>query len=321
MAFSALAHVGRFGSSARGWQRPQGKKCGGVRPITRFNWVDKARQYVLKSALTPFANLHEAQFMLSRDTGQRGPAAVRRSLLAALDQCSDDSVFMQFDVVNFYGSIFHAWLEERLHLDPAIIRRQIHSGGMTIEHAGNTVPSMQRMEPSESGGRWGIPQGSRLSSLIAELTMADILRSAAVFLELPLFVWSDNLGIIVPRVKAMEVEQLVREAFGVHEAGPFELTVSQRSVRSEFKFLGTWYQKEPNGARAFIPDAVVRGWEMSVEADLLHSSFDELDRIEKRVISKLAQWAWCPRAKEAGEHLKGVIQSLRGSTEQNDLAA
>jgi hypothetical protein len=119
----------------------------------------------------------------------------------------------------------------------------------------------------------------------------------------------------------MEVEQLVREAFGVHEAGPFELTVSQRSVRSEFKFLGTWYQKEPDGARAFIPDAVVRGWEMSVEADMLHSSFDDLDRIEKRVIGKLAQWAWCPRAREAGDHLKGVIQSLRAPIPPTEMAA
>lgn len=319
LAFRKVAKVGRFRCSARGWQRLRPKRNGGARPITTFHLVDQARQYVLKSALTPFASFHDAQFMLARDAARRGPAAVRKSLLTALDQCGEDSVFMQFDVVDFYGSIAHRWLEESLHMDPAITMRQIHLGGMIIEPCGDNVFVHATHEANKRGGRWGIPQGSRLSSLIAEHVMAEVLRSAAVFSDLPSFVWSDNLGAIVPKVRAREVERLVREAFGAHEAGPFTLTVTSRPVTAEFKFLGAWYRKLPGKSVAFIPDEIVSTWEASIIDRLLTCSEVDLPKIENHVRGKLAQWAWCPRAREAHDYLNDIVQSLWASFSRSPL--
>ena len=321
MAFEGLPQIGRFLAKARARQFLRAKKSGGYRPITSFYWIDKARQYVLKSALTPFASLHDAQHMLAHDPERRGPAAARKSLLKALNECSDDSVFIQFDIADCYGSISHRWIEESIGLDPAIIQRQIHLGGMLIDHPRGHAIVRASHEATARKGRWGIPQVSRVSSLIAEQAMAAVLKSAAVFSELPSFAWSDNLGIIVPRDRVDDVERLVCEAFWSHGAGPFELTVTRRAVTAEFKFLGIWYRKGTDGAEAFIPEEVICAWEASTFDRLVDCSLRELGDIERHVHGKIAQWAWCPRAIEAREYLLGCIQSIRADLEINETAA
>lgn len=310
-AFEALKSVGNFNAPARATRFARPKKNGGFRLITSFNWVDKARHYVLKSALTPFANLHASQFMLSHDTARRGPAAVRKALLAALNECGEDSVFMQFDVVDFYGSISHRWIEENLGLDPSIIQKHIHVGKMIIKDKGDNANVRALHEANQRGGQWGIPQGSRVSPLIAEQAMAAVLGSAAVFSEMPLFVWSDNLGMVVPRGMRDDIERLVRDAFASHDAGPFNLTVTSHPVSREFKFLGCWYSKEADGAKAFIPEDVIAGWQNAVGGQLTFCPRSEIDKVEARIRSKLAQWAWCKDAVAAGEELLGLIQSRR----------
>jgi RNA-directed DNA polymerase len=313
--FEALPDAGKFGRSARAHEFFVAKENGGKRSITSFYWVDHARQRVLKSALTPFADLHDGQFMLARDPHRRGPAAVREALLAALAECSDDSVFMQFDVRDFYGSISHAWLERHLGIDPTIVQRQVHTGSMTIVPTGKgkiaVVPDCVQ-EASREGDRRGIPQGSVTSSLVAEQVMASVIRSVAVFAKLPLFIWSDNIGAVVPRGRAGEVGKLVRSAFAEHGAGPFTLhPVRENLVCSTFKFLGVWYRKTPAGPEALIPWQVLSAWEASIGDRLMHCWDEEVNQIERHVTLKLAHWRWCPAARETETRLRQLIQSRR----------
>ncbi|WP_338466393.1 hypothetical protein RXV95_12625 [Novosphingobium sp. ZN18A2] len=171
---------------------------------------------MLRSALAPFANIHDAQFMLARDGFRHGPAAVREALQQALAECGPEYQFLHFDVADFYGSISHAWLERHLGIDPAVVRHQVHLGQMSINVPGEMATVCATHKASREGGQWGIPQGSALSCLIAEQVMADVLRSAAVFGEHRAFIWSDNVGVLVPRHRAGEVAGLVRTAFADH---------------------------------------------------------------------------------------------------------
>lgn len=309
--FEQVSNMGKFGSPARARQWHIEKSNGGWRTITSFNWVDKARQLALKSALTPFADLHDGQFMLSRDRGRRGPTAVRKALLAALDECGDDSLFLHFDVRDFYGSISHDWLERNLGIDHQIIHRQVHTGGMMIVPTDQMTTVRDHHEATQEKGRWGIPQGSALSSLIAEQVMASVLRSAAALDTLPLFAWSDNVGVLVPRERAGVIESIVREAFSAHGAGPFQLTISTRSVGSTFKFLGTWYRRGPRGPEAFIPSEVMSAWEASIGSRLQLCWNDEVDEIERHVTGKAAQWRWFGPFKETEEALRQLIETRR----------
>lgn len=322
--FEQLHNVGRFARCAKARLKHVRKEGGGTRPIMSFQWVDRARQIALKSAITPFANLHDGQFMLSHDPERRGPAAVREALLTALTDCGDDSLFMHFDIRDFYGSISHEWLEGKLGIDPSIVRRQIHKAEMLIvpmevtmvvrgPHEANTVEKSRR----------GIPQGSSLSPLIAEITMAEVLRGVAALSGLPIFVWSDNLGVIVPRDRAGNIEKLVRDAFAQHSAGPFQIVmVDRRPVAREFKFLGSWYQKSPEGPKVYVPEPVAASWQLSIGARLMVSKPDEIDQIEEYVRQKLGAWRWWSGVGQLERSVRKMIASAReGSIYQQTRAA
>lgn len=311
-----LGRVQQFRRGARGRQFDLPKSNGGTRVVTSFDWVDRARQHVLKSALLPFANLHAAQFMLAREPKRRGPAAVREALLATLSACSDDSVFLHFDVRDFYGSISHEWLERHLAFDPAIVRKQLHTGCMTFRANGAMATDRGDHDATREKDRRGIPQGSVVSPLIAEQVMASVLRSAAALEGLPLFVWSDNLGVIVPRGRAREIGDLVTAAFAQHGAGPFQVTLSERSATAPFQFLGVWYRKGPMGPQAFIPWEVLAAWESAVvDPDLLTLWDDEVDdrlgNMDRAITAKLARWRWCPEARDVEQRLRRLISARR----------
>lgn len=311
--FSALSSIASFSQPARAQTFCRPKPRGGERALTTFFWEDDARLRILKSALTPFANLHDSQFMLAQNGHRRGPASVREALLQALREAEGEQVFLQFDVRDFFGSISHAWLEDHLGLDRGIVRRFVHTGEMLIvpigEMRGDRLTGDARQENGRSGV--GIPQGSALSSLIAEMVMADILRSDAVFDKGRLFTWSDNLGVLVPRGEAGVIEELIQAAFGRHGAGPFHLISESRPVTSEFKFLGAWYRVEAGLPRAFIPEAVARGWADNVCADILTASESELLRMEQRVRGKEAAWNWWSGMAAISAQVRALIQSAR----------
>jgi hypothetical protein len=308
--FEQAANIGRFGTAAKAFQWRVPKTNGGTRTITSFHWVDKARQLVLKSALTPFADIHPAQFMLAHDPSRRGPAEVRKALLAALSECRDDSLFLHFDVVKFHDAISHDWVERNLGLDQRIIQRQVHLGGMKITPLG-VNPVRDHHEAMTERDRRGLPQGSALSSLIAEQVMASVLRSAAALDGLPVFAWSDNVGVIVPRERASAIESLVREAFRTHGAGPFQLTMTANPVRSTFKFLGTSYRTTERGPIAFIPWEVMSAWERTIGEELLVCWTDEIGKIERRIAAKAAAWAWFDGFEETHKAVLALLASRR----------
>lgn len=293
----SVSAVGSFTFPAKAHRFYQRKPDGGIRPLTKFHWVDDVRLRILKSALTPFASLHDDQYLLGQ-AGRRGPASARENLLLALRDVGDGYAFLQFDIRDFYGSISHGWLEDNLPLNKGIVKRFVHTGEMQIVTPGETETGRRSRSVADArneNGRSGyaIPQGSALSSLIAEWVMADILRSDAVFGRLRLFTWSDNLGVLVPREEALAVEELVRAAFARHGAGPFHLTTKgPKPVTSEFDFLGVWYRVIAGEPRAYIPDAIAQAWEATLCEDLPTAGTADLIAVAKRLRGKEASWSW-----------------------------
>lgn len=314
--FEKLPQVERLTRPARAQQFLIDKDNGrGKRPVTSFHWVDRARQIVLRSALTPFANLHQSQFMLARDRSRRGPAAVREVLLTALAEHGADYQFLHFDVENFFGSISHNWLERHLGLDPAVTKHQVHLGSMMIVPTGEMATVHATHEAIREGGQWGIPQGSALSCLIAEQVMADILRSAAVFEEWPVFVWSDNVGMLVPRHRAGEIANLVRDAFAAHGAGPFNLRDAIcRDVTQEFEFLGVNYRLADGVIpRAFIAREKVEAWRILMGHRIMLASTNELDEIAAHIRQKGQSWSWWSGWDRVDRSLRSMIDAARAS--------
>ena len=317
--FDKLPEVGRLTRPARARQFLIKKDNNrGTRLITSFYWVDRARQIMLRSALSPFADLHDAQYMLARDANRRGPAAVREALLTALERCDANWEFIHLDVVDFYGSISQGWLERHLGLDPAIIQHQVHLGRMMLDAPRKMATVLATQEAIREGDQRGIPQGSALSSLIAEQVMAAVIRSAVVFEELPTFIWSDNVGVLAPRHRVREVVELARTAFADHGAGPFKLTVTTWPVSKPFKFLGVWYIRREDKPDALVPWEVLNAWQASIASRLQLCWGHEIDAIEHAVDKKLARWRWCPDARRTVRAVRRLIASRRSQFSERE---
>lgn len=311
--FSALPSVASFSSPAQAYLHGKRKRDGSYRPITVFHWTDYARQTLLSIYLSPFADFHPTQFLLAKGPDRRGPAAVRKHLKQALEEQGGSYTFLQFDVQNFYGAISHSWLEANIPLSAETIRNHLHLGGMVIRTRETGAVREKLDAIIKEGQRRGIPQGSALSSLVAEIVMADVLRGAAVPDCSPMFVWSDNVGVLVPKGKEAVIEELLVAAFAGHPAGPFKLIRSQSRFEpdfsGEFKFLGCWYRKRGARAELFVPQAVVDGWRNSILEDLLTADRLALRKMARRVRSKCSSWSYWAGSKPLEADMMNIIKS------------
>jgi RNA-directed DNA polymerase len=260
-------------------------KATGFREIVMFDLFDVARQKLLAMSLRPFVRLHRMQFAL-----RGGRSVACEELLRALIQAPASARIIHIDVRNFYGSISRAWLQENLPLPASIIQGVVFPDVLRW-HIGLAHLTD---EGTEERGRWGIPQGSAVSSIIAEFVMASVLQAGADLLEgLSCFNYSDNLaviGVLVPgNLDVTVFKERLSELFRSHQAGPFHLRfVDVSTITQPFKFLGYHFQKTERGARAFLPERVAFLKEMNFERDVL-----EAETIEKVFKLEHAARSYC----------------------------
>jgi hypothetical protein len=289
--FRLLPEIGSFRRPARAYVRKKWKGHGRFRPICSFDWSDAARQRLVARSLLPVARLHRSQFMLTPREGGRGRTAACNTLLQRLEGRGDDLVFVQIDVREYFASISHQWLEERLGLPIEIIRNHVHTGGMHMVARGNATVRPSAGDLSELSRR-GLPQGSALSSLVAEIVMADILEGLPVHLRDALIVYSDNPGLLLPRGEEAAVEELIRGVFGRHGAGPFDLTCTAKLVTDEFKFLGVWWRVIDGRPNRYVPLIVAERWALGMISRIMVADLAELPRLALVASGTFNEWKY-----------------------------
>jgi RNA-directed DNA polymerase len=288
------------------------------RAIFKFGWGDRARQHLLHTSLLPFADFHPSQYMLRHHDEGRGRSGVCEALRLRLPHCETDTVFLQFDVRNFYGSISHAWVEDVVPLPTEVTRAHVHTGAMLLS-LGDMPTQAHHLDGVRQGlaGR-GIPGGSALSPLIGEMVMSEIIRGLS---DLPgggwFITYSDNLGVFVPRAAVEAIKDLFRERFSRHAAGPFELRMSAPvSVRDEFRFLGYWWKLRANELQCYVPPEVAETKLLSICEAAARAGPRDLLKLDCAVQGIAQNWrywdgadAWRRRALDA---LLASAQGLPG---------
>lgn len=274
------------------------------RAISRFGWLDAARQRLIGFSLQPYVDYHPSQHLLHKqgDWG-RGRSAVYKALLEKLPELAPGHVFIQFDVRRFYERINHTWLEANLPLPKSVIRAQVHCGGMTLSRVRGKVAArlgFARDGALEEWSRQGVPAGSALSTLVGEFVMAGVLRELSDRLEalglsqLPeLHTYSDNLGLFVQGSVADAIVDLYRDAFAVSAAGPFDLSSSPpRTLDGPFTFLGFRFRRNGSEFEAYVPQDVAEHRINAITADILTASPAELLKMQERVEGIAADWSY-----------------------------
>ena len=274
------------------------KSDGSRRVIFKFDWIDKARQRLIARSLTPFANYHSSQFLLRWRNGKRGRSAVCEYLRRELPTLTADHVFVQVDIRDFFGSISATWIEGHFRLPETMIRRQIHSGEMHVLMDRKARAYLPGGENNERVRRV-LPQGSALSSLIAEMAMAEVLGGLADCLsDTRVVTYSDNLGIFVPDAQAAVIMDHLRRAFASSGVGPFELSMSDPvPITKEFTFLGHHWQLREGQLHTFVPAPIAEARAIVLLGQMLTSSTRaSLNLVRARILAQANEWKFWPGA-------------------------
>ncbi|WP_354049088.1 reverse transcriptase domain-containing protein [Bradyrhizobium sp. LB12.1] len=271
------------------------KKSGGFRLVCSPDEFGVAKQMLFVNAVKPFASLHPSQFAL-----RRGWSAACKSLWQTMNEPHmQNTRFVQFDVVDFFGSISREYVEEAIPAPKAVIHSTLFmdSWRMTFKGIGSTTD------------RRGLPQGLAASSLVAEMVMADVLREIAdLFPELRcIHAYSDNWGGFVPHDQnAGDLVESLKHAFETHRAGPYRLTDRTRLAEQSFEFLGLYFKPATAGrrARVSLPSRVSRWKELEFTAQLIEASTaNDVLRVLDRLRSFSSTYRLAPETDKLGRRI------------------
>ncbi|WP_354206426.1 MULTISPECIES: reverse transcriptase domain-containing protein [unclassified Bradyrhizobium] len=271
------------------------KKSGGFRLVCSPDEFGVAKQLLFVNAVKPFASLHPSQFAL-----RRGWSAACKSLWHTMNEPHmQNTRFVQFDVVDFFGSISREYVEEAIPAPKAVIRNTLFMDNwrMTFKGIGSTTD------------RRGLPQGLAASSLVAEMVMADVLREIAdLFPGLRcIHAYSDNWGGFVPHDQdAGDLVESLKHAFETHRAGPYRLTDRTRPAGQSFEFLGLYFKPANAGrrARVSLPSNVSRWKELEFVGQLIEASTaNDVLRVLDRLRSFWSAYRLAPEAEKLGRRI------------------
>jgi hypothetical protein len=163
--------------------------------------------------------------------------------------------------------------------------------------------------------RRGIPQGSALSSLIAEIVIGRVLGGLADRLAGCLLVtYSDNLGLIGPRREVAAVVDLLRAAFREHAAGPFELTTTDPvPVTAGFRYLGYTWRLVGGELVTEIPADVAVCRQISLQRDASHGSPRELARVQRSIEAQANEWRFWPGVQAWKSEVSAFVEAASNS--------
>ncbi len=149
------------------------KKSGGRRHIMNFGIRNRALQILVRGALEPWARFHPKQFMF-----QGGRDAAVDAVMKPLEQGYHWTA--QLDVIDCYGSFDGDAVCKMLPVADEVVRRVILSRHLNLEpgkylaHTFGTTEGLDSIPETLVEARRGIPQGSAVSPLVAEMLLANV---------------------------------------------------------------------------------------------------------------------------------------------------
>ena len=215
------------------------KSSGGWRHVVRFDLIDQATQQTVKWALEPWITRH--RILNNQHAVMNGghQAACR----AVLDEIRDRPE-LKFAVLADISDQYNSFDEDNvLAIMPAqagVVRGTILSDAYTyISRNGSISLSHSQVRKL----RQGIPQGSVVSPLVAEVLMAAILESVDLG-DFFIRVSADNIIVLAKtRKDANWIEEVLVAAFERSPAGRLRLRTCVRRVADGFTYLGYMYRR------------------------------------------------------------------------------
>jgi hypothetical protein len=220
------------------------KGANAFRPTLDFGIENRALQHLVLSVLYAIAELHPRQF------ATRGgvPAAIAQ----VMDAMRAGYVHVrEIDIKDFYASFDGNKLVELVPVPKKVIERVLLSDHLNIipskpHHilscfgAADTVQgAVAPLEKYLAEARWGIPQGSAASPLLAEMLLAPLLFQVPAGGKVVVVAYADN---IIVMAKTASDADAMTDSLGLalkkHPAGPLWPKIRSFPVGGPIEFLG-----------------------------------------------------------------------------------
>jgi hypothetical protein len=220
------------------------KANGDYRPIMNFGICQRARQYLVKSALESVADLHHDQYAIRGGV----PAAIDRvtSLLMEGHECTTE-----IDIESCFPSFTGTSHEQYIPVKKQVIDNVILATHLNVT-PGKSLPyqfgpgSAGKDDPGDpvaladalSNARQGIPQGSAVASIAVEMLLAKPLKSLPT--NARVVCYADNM-LIMAKTKEHTVSttSALWSALQGHPVGHLTPKEKGKSIPGQpFEFLG-----------------------------------------------------------------------------------
>jgi hypothetical protein len=236
------------------------KSGGHWRPTFDFGIKNRALQIMVVRVLKIVLETGANQFLLD---GGRNAAVAR--VLTQIEQGAD--WVGQLDVSDCFASVNKKAVIEFLPLPEKVVRHVIFidhmpirfhqvrawfgPNDMTLEAQEEMINLLHSTEGYVGDVRAGLPQGSKVSSLIMEALLRDATREEGLP-EAAVTVYADNSLVTSHSADALaKTDKVLRERFLSHPAGPLRLKSSKvHNAQSPEKFLGYEIRQTALGAVA-----------------------------------------------------------------------
>lgn len=273
------------------------KEGGGSRIIGQFRDTDLAQQTLLARSILPFLGDRPDQY------GQRGRNLAVETLRDYAEAAGPNAVFLHGDVRQFYDHVSQDWLRDNVPL-PKSLMPWMFTSGYTVTPRVSRRPALRITEEEiEEMSQRGVPQGSALSPLLAEMVIQSIISEVDSLREYPLVNYSDNFGLVVPAQEVERLEQTLRVGFRSHPAGPFDIRFTRRLLRQECRFGGYSFSVADDGTSNFWvreQDAVSKFAYYSEK--LQHGPEGDIPKVFDKMRSYLSAWPLWPGVEELRCH-------------------
>lgn len=266
--------------------RAERKASGGYRPIMAFGLRNRALQELVKGALKASAQLHPDQHVL-----QGG----RKAAVAVITKAINDGFkfVVKTDIKDCFLSFEGDKVSKRLPVPSTV------TNSVLVSRELNLVHTHSRTTPTRLGfairSRRGIPQGSTVSSLVAEVLLSDI--PATIPSSARVVMYADDL-LVFGRTKteARTIAKALCAALERHSAGSLNPKICEtKRVCDCFDFLGYRFSRQYGKAKIEPAQASLAKfrrncYERLLDGALDGSGFEPVRRYIRSWVPQCAAW-------------------------------
>jgi hypothetical protein len=285
---------------------------GKPRPNYRFGFQEYARQHFARRVADPMADLHPNQFIL-----RGGLPAIITWLNAEIPMTK---VVLTTDVPSCFFSLIRERVEVDMPLPRAVTRSVLFDPMDRAMKSGFFLQESKALSSSPNAylygcgvpPAWGIPRGSALASLAAEVSLKPILDAVDGAAEgVRVATYGDNFIILAPSVKAagackLALLEAASERISAKAVAGLCTRIEMSTPNKGFRFLQSNFSLKNGVLQRRYPPGIEDAFAAKLWGDFINKDIDRVTAV-RRLKGFVNARSYDPKSKKFGNSMMGEL--------------